>query len=65
MKAAFETLDRLRDVRDCPDVDDDATTIWRGAPTVHGNPPQFQQWRKYERTAETHQGCPLFREVAE
>lgn len=70
MKAAFETLDGLRDVKDCPDVDDGATTImapiWRGYPTVIDPVPKgFMAYRKYERTPETHAGCPLFREVRE
>lgn len=69
MKAAFETLDRMRDVKDCPDVDEGATTImsplWRGHPTMkEPKPRHFMEYRKYERTTETHQGCPLFREVA-
>lgn len=68
MKLALETLDRLRVVKDCPDVDETATTVmsplWKSPFTADGKrPPRFMEYRKYERTGETHEGFPLFREV--
>lgn len=68
MKIAFETLDRLRAVKDCHEIDEGAvfcmTPIWRGRPMLDGNPANFMEYRKYARTGETHEGFPLFREMA-
>ena len=70
MKLCLETLDRLRVVKDCPEIDDRAAAVnvplWHSAPRPDGVlPPNFQCYRRYNRTGEQHEGVPVFREVEE
>jgi len=71
MKLAFETLDRLRAIKDCPDVGPDAlfvmSPLWSQSASLAADgkrPPRFMEYRKYERTSDVFEGLPLFREVA-
>ncbi len=70
MLAAFETIDYLRGVQDCgADIDEYYTAImrpcWKNYPQPGQPTGRFMEWRRYEKTNETHEGYPLYREVRE
>ena len=56
---AFRTRDGLIAVDNCPDVSDNAPHImrWLGSKMPHA--------RRYDRTVETHNGLPVYREYIE
>ena len=77
MRIAFETLDGLRVVEDCPEIEDDAERImrpiWRGVPSWEAEderqfkgkdiPDSFLRYRVYERDMKVWGGAVVFKEV--
>ena len=68
MRILFQTLDGLKCVADCDDIDIGSSgamrPMWDSAPVPgQPQPERFMQYRRYERTGEVVDGVPVFREA--